>query len=29
MYDFDIISGKALQNYPLYERIVEYKIDGM
>jgi antirestriction protein len=27
--DFDEISSKALENYPLYERIVEYKIDGM
>ena len=29
MYDFDVISNKALKDYPLYERIVEYKIDGM
>ena len=29
MYDFDIISEKALKDYPLYERIVEYKIDGL
>lgn len=29
MYDFDELSGKVLRKYPLYERIVEYKIDGM
>ena len=29
MHDFDVISDKALKDYPLYERIVEYKIDGM
>ena len=29
MEDFDRISDLALKNYPLYERIVEYKIDGM
>ena len=29
MHDFDVISSKALKDYPLYERIVEYKIDGM
>lgn len=29
LYDFDMISSKALEDYPLYERIVEYKIDGM
>jgi len=28
MYDFDKIAEKALKNYPIYERIVEYKIDG-
>jgi hypothetical protein len=27
--DFDKVSDKALKDYPLYERIVEYKIDGM
>lgn len=27
--DFDNISTLALKNYPLYEKIVEYKIDGM
>lgn len=26
---FDTISTKALKNYPLYEKIVTYKIDGM
>ena len=29
MHDIDVISDKALKDYPLYERIVEYKIDGM
>lgn len=29
MDDFDNISTEALKPYPLYERIVEYKIDGM
>ena len=29
IHDFDVISDKALKDYPLYERIVEYKIDGM
>ena len=29
MEDFDKISDTALKNYPLYERIVEYKIDGL
>ena len=29
MEDFDNISSKALEKYPLYERLVEYKIDGM
>ena len=28
IYDFEIICDKALENYPLYKRIVEYKIDG-
>ena len=28
MYDFDNISSAALAPYPMYERIVEYKIDG-
>ena len=29
MEDFDNISSAALEKYPLYERIVEYKIDGL
>ena len=29
MEDFDGISARALAEYPMYERIVEYKIDGM
>lgn len=29
MEDFDAISEVALQDFPLYERIVEYKIDGL
>lgn len=29
MYDFDNLADKALKDYPLYERIVEYKVDGM
>ena len=29
IYDFENICDKALANYPLYMRIVEYKIDGM
>lgn len=29
MQTFDEICGRALKNYPLYEKIVEYKIDGM
>ena len=29
MYDFDKISGEALKDHPLYERIVELKIDGL
>lgn len=29
MEDFDRISAKALEPYPLYERIVELKIDGL
>ena len=28
MEDFDRVCGKALKNYPYYERLVEYKIDG-
>lgn len=29
MVDFDNISSRALANYPMYERIVECKIDGV
>lgn len=29
MLDFDNIADKALVNFPMYRRIVEYKIDGM
>jgi hypothetical protein len=29
MEDFDNIAARALAPYPMYERIVEYKIDGM
>ena len=29
MESFDEIADKALKNYPLYEKIVEYKIDGL
>ncbi len=29
IYDFENICDKALEEYPLYMRIVEYKIDGM
>lgn len=29
MEDFDNICSKALKDYPLYEKIVEYKIDGL
>ena len=29
IYDFERVCDKALKNYPLYKRIVEYKIDGM
>ena len=29
MYDFDVIADSALKDYPLYEKIVEYKIDGL
>ena len=28
MHDFDILADKALKDYPLYERIVTFKIDG-
>lgn len=29
MFDFDILCAKVLEEYPLYERIVQYKIDGL
>jgi len=29
IYDFERICDKALEDYPLYKRIVECKIDGM
>lgn len=29
MEDFDNLCTRALSNYPLYDRLVEYKIDGM
>ena len=29
IYDFENVCDKALERYPLYMRIVEYKIDGM
>jgi len=29
IYDFENICDKALEAYPLYKRLVEYKIDGM
>ena len=29
MEDFDLIAARALSEYPMYERIVEYKIDGL
>jgi hypothetical protein len=29
VYDFENICDKALSQYPLYMKIVEYKIDGM
>ena len=29
MYDFDQVADAALKDYPLYERIVEYKVDGL
>lgn len=29
MYDFDILCGDALEEYPMYEKIVQYKIDGL
>ena len=29
MQDFDILCEKALKDYPVYDKIVEYKIDGL
>ena len=29
MHDFDNLCGRALREYPLYERLVEYKIDNL
>jgi hypothetical protein len=29
IYDFETVCDKALEDYPLYMKIVEYKIDGM
>jgi hypothetical protein len=29
MEDFDRIADKALKDYPLYDRLVEYKVDGL
>jgi hypothetical protein len=29
MMDFDKYADLALRDYPLYEKIVEYKIDGL
>jgi hypothetical protein len=29
MHDFDDVADAALKDYPLYERIVEYKVDGL
>jgi hypothetical protein len=29
IYDFEQVCDKALEHYPLYMRLVEYKIDGM
>lgn len=29
MYDFDNLCGEALKEYPLYEKLVMYKIDGL
>jgi hypothetical protein len=29
IHSFDIVSEKALKDYPLYEKLVTYKIDGM
>jgi antirestriction protein len=29
MQDFDGVIDRALKEYPLYDKIVEYKIDGL
>lgn len=29
MEDFDKVSAAALKKYPMYEKLVQYKIDGM
>jgi hypothetical protein len=29
MYDFDVLIEDALKDYPMYKRIVEYKIEGI
>jgi hypothetical protein len=29
MHDFDDILADSLKDYPLYAKLVEYKIDGM
>ena len=29
LYDFDIIADIALKDYPVYDKIVEYKVDGL
>ena len=29
MHDFDDVADAALKDYPLYERIIEYKVDGL
>ena len=29
IYDFENLCEKALEKYPLYMRLVEYKVDGM
>ena len=29
IYDFERLCDKALENYPIYQKIVEYKIDGL
>jgi hypothetical protein len=29
MYDFDNLLKKALEDYPLYQQLVKYKIEGL